>query len=256
VHTDSVFTEQIVKSNGAPLRPYAYRTLPRGKLVAAVAPGDLASALDALVARGVIAGWADQVLIWGDLSKIEAALGISALADRVEWTEWTELRRGTQAAQAAQTHGSLRAVRPAVRPEARAAYFDAALAFIYAPAFKSQLDALSRRIWRRHAAGESYAVIAKKLRGVTVEKARWAVGQGRKLAGLPAVTSSMPRGGGRPPRAAPDESSRPRCKVCRCIIEPQGGSKWGGKTGRSGSSGARGMCHRHYQQWRAKRKAG
>jgi len=222
-----------------------YRTVDRDRLVKAVAPSDLTSALDALVNSQVIAGYAEQVVIWGDLAKVEAALDMARGAEG-----------GAQVERAALQHTDHRDARviPAV-DSGRAAYFDAALAFVHALGFK-ELSSVDRKIWRRHAAGESYAVIAKKLRGVTVEKARWAVGRGRALAGLPARTSAMPRGGGRPPRAPPEDQSRPRCKVCRCIIAPQGGAKWGGKTGRSGSSGARGMCHRHYQQWRARHKVG
>lgn len=159
--------------------------LPRAELAKAVAPEPLASVLRSLVNAGAIAGFEEsdtEVAIWGDLLALEA-------------------------------HHTLSALVPSVAPgarDARGEYFQLCQAFTDTHSFR-KLPARNKSIWRLHARGTSHQQIASRLR-ISLMQVRSAVKGARLAAGLNAVATAMPRGGGggRPTRPA---EMRPRCKA-------------------------------------------
>jgi hypothetical protein len=162
--------------------------LSRARLVAAVAPESLGSVLRGLRVIGVIEGFEErrnEVLIWGDLTALEAQLGFKT----------------------AVPEGPL---------DSRGEYYRLCRNYCSTLSFR-RLPILNRQIWRLHADGVSWQAICGKL-GVTEGKVRIAIQGARLAAKLPRNTNTMPRGSGlgRPPAAL-----RPQCRVAGCGVEAE-----------------------------------
>ena len=183
-------------------RANATLRLPRAALAAAVAPEPLAAVLGNLVEAGALEGWearGEQIEVWGDLTALESHVALGE-------------------APAALTEPSDR----------RADYYRQCRAYCSTASFR-HLGRQQQAIWRLHARGESQTAICFAL-GVTPMRARVAIRGARLAARLPAVASTMPRGGGpgRPPAL-----ERPVCKVRGCGEQ-------------LGAHGAQGYCGTHY----------
>lgn len=188
-----------------------HRRLPRARLVEAVAPASLASALENLCTAGVLAGFEERggdVLVWGNLTALDCAL------DLVGQESDSDV--------------------PAITP--RGDYYRAAEGFAHDPEFRA-LPARARSVWRLHSRGASNAQIADELE-LTLMTVRYDIRRCRLAAGLPAVTSTMRRGGG-PGRPRRPDSERSRCT-----------------DGCERFAVARGLCMAHYlRRWRSSKVA-
>lgn len=171
----------------------------RSTLVEAVAPEPLVATLQSLIHNGLIEGYEEappHILIWGNLTAVEAAL---------ENLEHQQAGRHEEDVCADIT-------------SARVEYFSRARAYMSTLSF-ARLPKISRDIWRMHANGAKYPEIILKLR-VSTQAVRVALRGARLAAGLPkAMVTMQARGGGRPP----DPREKP-CKVEGCTAEKHKGN--------------------------------
>ncbi len=165
--------------------------IPRLVLERAVAPASLIDALGSLRDNGVILGFDFRP------ARITVAPGTWQILHEVPQIVRID---GDRAALELATE-SLTVVEPdppdgQIRVnDLRAEYYRRIDQFLHTREFKA-LPVVNRQIIELHSVGRSNQEIARQLQ-VTLKKVRVAVTRGRVLAGLPKVTTVMPRGGER-----------------------------------------------------------